>query len=51
MVKKEIYHAKLRHMPSTPMTQEEMLRQCEIVSEAAKCDPGEEEEEWRPWEK
>lgn len=31
-------------MPSTPMTQEEMEEQCEIVSAAVKGDPGEENE-------
>jgi len=34
---------KLKHMPSTPMTQKEMQKQCDIVSKVADCDPGEEE--------
>lgn len=36
----------LKHMPTTPMTQEEMETQCRIVSIAALGDPGE-EDEWR----
>lgn len=34
----------LRHMPSTPMSQQEMEAQCRLVSSVAGCDPGEEGE-------
>lgn len=36
---------KLKHMPATPMSQEEMQTQCDFVSEAADSDPGEAGEE------
>ena len=32
----------LKHMPATPMTQEEMQKQCNLASKAAEWDPGEE---------
>lgn len=37
---------KLRHMPSTPMTKQEMEEQCKLVSEVAKFEILEEDEEF-----
>lgn len=34
----------LKHMPATPMSQEEMRAQCDLVADACDGDPGEKEE-------
>lgn len=38
-----VYETTIRHMPSTPMTRDEMLEQCRLVSE---CPEFSEDDEW-----